>query len=184
MGLFGLFTFLVLLTTVDSNANASDYTTFTVPIPRSMSENDFARSIVDYWTPERMASARSKDEIVSKMTFRRRRAADATNDTRYSTPSVAPSASTNTTTQSRSTGTFSPPAPIGKVFFVMNGQDFLCSASTIYSTNRDSVLTAAHCVYDTSLKMWASKFIFVPQYSNNAKPYGSWTARYFAAMSG
>ena len=64
----------------------------------------------------------------------------------------------------------------GKVFFTLNGTDYVCSASTVRSANRDTVLTAGHCV-NNGPGEFATRFIFVPAYRDGQRPYGSWTAR-------
>jgi V8-like Glu-specific endopeptidase len=64
---------------------------------------------------------------------------------------------------------------IGKVFFTMNGRDFLCSAATIASANKDLVVTAGHCAHGKS--GWAENWIFVPGYRNGIGPAGGFTAR-------
>ena len=184
MGNIPVIVFLIMIETIVLSAKPSDIVSYAVPIPRSMSQDEFSQSIINYWTPERRALAQSKDEIVSKISFRRRRNAESTNDTLYFTPSVAPSITNDTEKLVRSTGTFTALPTVGKVFFTVNNDHFLCSASTISSTNGDSVITAGHCVYDTSSNKWPSNFIYIPQYANKAEPYSSWTARYLAAMEG
>jgi V8-like Glu-specific endopeptidase len=65
----------------------------------------------------------------------------------------------------------------GRVFLTMNGVDFVCSASTVRSRNRDLVITAGHCVKDGA-GAWAKNWTFVPGYGTaGTKPYGRWTAR-------
>ncbi|MFB4294325.1 serine protease [Nonomuraea sp. ATR24] len=65
----------------------------------------------------------------------------------------------------------------GRVFLTMSGVDFVCSASTVRSANRDVVLTAGHCVKDGT-GAWAQNWTFVPAYGTSGrKPYGQWTAR-------
>jgi V8-like Glu-specific endopeptidase len=70
----------------------------------------------------------------------------------------------------------------GKVFFSMGGDDYVCSGSTVASTNSDVVLTAAHCVKNGS-GTWAANWTFVPGYSDGDAPYGSYTARQFYVSS-
>lgn len=65
---------------------------------------------------------------------------------------------------------------IGKVFFTLNGRDFLCSAATIASTNKDLVVTAGHCAHNGK-DGWAENWIFVPGYRDGAGPAGGFTAR-------
>ncbi len=65
----------------------------------------------------------------------------------------------------------------GRVFLTMAGADFVCSASTVHSANRDLLVTAGHCVKDGK-GAWAENWTFVPGYGTGGhKPYGQWTAR-------
>ena len=77
-----------------------------------------------------------------------------------------------------------PPATTtGKVFFTThNGQNWVCSGSTVNSNGKDSVITAGHCVYgslggEVPNEGWHTNWIFVPGYHNGYAPYGVWTAR-------
>lgn len=65
---------------------------------------------------------------------------------------------------------------VGRVFFSMNGQDFLCSAATVRSTNRDLVVTSGHCAKNGS-GAWAENWVFVPAYRDGGGPHGGFTAR-------
>jgi V8-like Glu-specific endopeptidase len=65
----------------------------------------------------------------------------------------------------------------GKLFFKINGQDFICSASLI---KKGLVVTAAHCVMKFGSKAYYSDWQFVPGYRAEtlqpiAAPYGFWT---------
>ncbi len=62
---------------------------------------------------------------------------------------------------------------IGKVFFSLNGSNYVCSGSSI---GNKAVLTAGHCVSDGGKKKWATNWTFVPAYKNGNKPYGTWPA--------
>jgi hypothetical protein len=64
----------------------------------------------------------------------------------------------------------------GKVFFSLGGKDYVCSASTVTSANRDLVVTAGHCVKDGT-GAWSQNWIFVPGYRDGGGPYGGFTAR-------
>jgi V8-like Glu-specific endopeptidase len=81
-------------------------------------------------------------------------------------------------------GFYQPPATTtGKVFFsTHDGENWVCSASTVNSNGKDTVITAGHCVYgslggEVPNEGWHSNWIFVPDYSNGYAPYGVWTAR-------
>ncbi|WP_223167627.1 trypsin-like serine peptidase [Nonomuraea sp. SYSU D8015] len=65
----------------------------------------------------------------------------------------------------------------GRVFMTVGGADFVCSASTVRSANRDVVITAGHCVKDGT-GQWAANWTFVPGYGTRGQqPYGRYAAR-------
>ncbi|MEU4834979.1 hypothetical protein [Streptosporangium sp. NPDC023615] len=64
----------------------------------------------------------------------------------------------------------------GRVFLTIGGSDFVCSASSVRSANRDLVVTAGHCVKDGA-GAWADNWTFVPGYAQGRRPYGQYTAR-------
>jgi V8-like Glu-specific endopeptidase len=64
----------------------------------------------------------------------------------------------------------------GRVFLTLGGVDFVCSASSVRSGNRDLVVTAGHCVKDGT-GAWAENWTFVPGYDQGSQPYGRFTAR-------
>ncbi|MEV4188272.1 hypothetical protein AB0J28_43240, partial [Streptosporangium canum] len=64
----------------------------------------------------------------------------------------------------------------GRVFLTLGGLDFVCSASSVRSTNKDLVVTAGHCVKDGT-GAWADNWTFVPGYDRGRRPYGQFTAR-------
>lgn len=63
----------------------------------------------------------------------------------------------------------------GRAFFRLGGRDRVCSASTVRSRNRDTVVTAAHCL--AGRRRTATRWLFVPAYRDGGGPYGAWTAR-------
>ncbi|ROO83462.1 hypothetical protein EDD29_0965 [Actinocorallia herbida] len=68
---------------------------------------------------------------------------------------------------------------VGKVFFTMNGKDYLCSGASVRSASRDLVVTAGHCALGTG-GAWADNWIFVPGYREGGGPQGGFTARLMA----
>jgi hypothetical protein len=64
----------------------------------------------------------------------------------------------------------------GRVFFTMGGTAYACSGSAVASKNQDVVMTAAHCVSDGA-GHWATRWTFVPGYTDGREPYGSYPAR-------
>jgi V8-like Glu-specific endopeptidase len=68
-------------------------------------------------------------------------------------------------------------ATTGKVFFTIDGGDFVCSAGTVAGANRDLVVTAGHCAQDAT-GAWAQNWIYVPGYDGGRQPYGAFPARH------
>ena len=59
----------------------------------------------------------------------------------------------------------------GKVFFTMNGSNYVCSGSLINDgkTSIAVVITAGHCVWDNTTSTWATNWAFFPNYDSNNK---------------
>jgi hypothetical protein len=74
----------------------------------------------------------------------------------------------------------------GRVFWKVGGYYHTCSASVVSSKSTDLIVTAGHCVYDVSTKTWYNNnnWVFIPAYSNNNRPYGTWPARRFIIKQG
>ncbi|WP_061299903.1 trypsin-like serine peptidase [Herbidospora cretacea] len=131
----------------------------------------------NYWTQERMAKALPIGllEVVRKLTSgigpeerqgpqRRRQAA----------PARARQAAPTSSARWQSGGLVGRAA--GRVFLTMDGVDFVCSAGSVRSANRDVVVTAGHCVKDGT-GAWARNWVFVPAYDEGARPLGTFSAR-------
>jgi V8-like Glu-specific endopeptidase len=138
---------------------------------------ELRKSILRYWTPDRMINAvpplRSGPYPRPRRMTSHRSTGPARRATAATSTAPRPSAS--------SRGAAWPAAgrvrtTTGKVFFTMGGRDYLCSASTVASANRDTVVTAGHCVKDGT-GAWAENWIFVPGYRDGAGPYGGFPAR-------
>lgn len=162
-----------------------------------------ARQAVAYWTRARMLSARNGASVTSKsapgsrtasagVSGRAGRVAGALPDQAVKGVSVKLPANVNRgagpdygSVGSPWPGNFysAPATTTGKVFFTTrNGQNWVCSASTVNSNGKDSVITAGHCVYgslggEVPGEGWHTRWMFVPDYYNGYAPYGVWTAR-------
>jgi V8-like Glu-specific endopeptidase len=79
-------------------------------------------------------------------------------------------------------------AAVGKIFFTLGAQNYVCSGTLVASGPVDVVLTAAHCVTNAQqpghAAHWATNWVFVPGFSNGAMPYGEYTARQFFTAPG
>lgn len=98
-----------------------------------------AQDILDYWTPERKASAKP--------------AGDWTHDRPCALDSV-----TAATDPQRADTSQMPFQAGGKLFFVRGGEHYVASASVACSNSL--VLTAAHCVQDNDTGTLCDKFLF------------------------
>ncbi|MFO1152888.1 MAG: trypsin-like serine protease [Rhodospirillales bacterium] len=62
---------------------------------------------------------------------------------------------------------------VGKLTFNTPTGGASCSATSISGNN---IVTAAHCVYDSTNNVFYSNWVFSPAYRNGASPYGTFTA--------
>lgn len=63
---------------------------------------------------------------------------------------------------------------VGRLSFRLpNGNTSYCSGTSI---SGNIMLTAAHCLYDTTNNIWFSNWVFTPAYRNGNAPYGSFPA--------
>ncbi|WP_233190611.1 MULTISPECIES: serine protease [unclassified Brachybacterium] len=135
-----------------------------------------------YWTPERMEAAIPADELVAD-------AAPADGAVETSATTTIPGAQASPKAQGGNgkdlknedgwPGEDDPIATgdtdhIGKVFFTVNGQDYVCSGNSVASTNGNTVSTAGHCTNEAGT--WASNWAFAPGYDHGETPHGLWTA--------
>lgn len=66
---------------------------------------------------------------------------------------------------------------VGKVFFQLDGRNYVCSGNSVGAGNGSVVATAGHCVHGGGEgESFASRWVFVPAYHEGAAPYGLWTA--------
>lgn len=137
--------------------------------------------VVDYWTPERMRSAKDASVLVAGGRAGDGRVASGT-------PTVVPAAQpvakgkpgggggeTGAVTGAPWTSGGQVVSTTGKVFFSIGSSNYVCSGSAVSSGNESLVLSAGHCVADNGT--YVTNFAFVPAYDDGARPYGTWTAR-------
>src|SRR6202000_1174704 len=77
---------------------------------------------------------------------------------------------------------------VGKIFFTLDNEDYVCSGTLVGGANPDVVLTAAHCGSGAPEKNgateWATNWMFVPNYADGLMPYGEYTANKFFVAPG
>lgn len=129
----------------------------------AVSAADEHRRIVEFWTPERRASAQPRDLVLR--------------------PNARPGGGggggggSTTVTGATWTGGGSVTVTTGKVFFTLGSSRYTCSASAVGGGAGNLVLTAGHCVHDGNGGAFATNWIFYPGWDGAPKPaLGSWTA--------
>lgn len=141
-------------------------------------------AVLNFWTPQRMATATPLDVGVSSAVANRSPAASATRPLQIGSRPTGPIASRTPS------GASTPltPAPItnfppinGKLFFVEGGTNlsFVCSASAINSPSKREIITAAHCAHTGKGGSFSSNVMFAPGYdgrSTPSDPYGKFQA--------
>ncbi|GAA3748997.1 V8-like Glu-specific endopeptidase [Spinactinospora alkalitolerans] len=137
------------------------------------------RDVLAYWTAERMAAAEpigpSLDEAPDARPLTAAQEADSPASPGHG-GTEHQAAPRSGSTGKRWTGGGKVTRTTGRVFLTMNGRDFTCSASVIPAENKDTVITAGHCLKDGT-GPWARNWVFVPGYDDGDRPYGDYTAR-------
>ena len=151
---------------------------------------DPQRALELYWTPERMAAAKSADNGLPALP-----ASPAGQLTsvlgKIEVAAGAPRAATGAAGKQRSgagvqagsTGTSWPyrhdwtALTNGKVFYTQNGQDgWGCSAVVVTTESASTVFTAGHCVHSgPGGSGWHQNWVFIPDYYNGDRPLGTWS---------
>lgn len=132
----------------------------------------------NYWTADRMEAATPADELIE--------GSDAPDGQVESSatvtiPSVEGTAGPDAAPQEQTAAADGEQAAaavgtdhVGKVFFTVGGQDYVCSGNSVASANGSTVSTAGHCVNEAGT--WASNWVFAPGYDHGETPYGLWSA--------
>jgi V8-like Glu-specific endopeptidase len=62
---------------------------------------------------------------------------------------------------------------IGRLSFKTSGGTSYCSGTAV---SGNVMVTAAHCIYDSTNNVWYNSWVFTPAYRNGSAPYGSFAA--------
>ncbi|MFJ6002812.1 trypsin-like serine peptidase [Arthrobacter sp. NPDC092385] len=135
----------------------------------SHAQDESQAALDAYWTEDRMRGAKPANTINSGWAAEGRSIMPKAGQESITKAPREPVVEARATAQA-------PVSRIGKVFFTMDGQNYVCSGNSVQSGNQSTVATAGHCTHDLA-SGWATNFVFVPAYSNGAAPYGKWTAR-------
>jgi V8-like Glu-specific endopeptidase len=148
-----------------------------------------AEQASNYWTPERMRTAKSADTLVEKAGATSSGIAPQPTGKSWSVPPAAPTAANAARPQAKADGDMganvAASATVGKVFFYnpVDGLNYVCSAGTVNSGSKLLVMSAGHCVHGGRGGQWMQNWVFVPLYNYGAEPYGRWSAKYFTAFN-
>ena len=159
---------------------SSDNVIVSVIRPRLFSSKEHDENLSRFWTPEKCAGAKSMDIILSSS--HNRTTSDKHNVSIGSPSRIQGSIAVNNRRAIRAiTRKGQQVSTTGKVFWEAGSYEYTCSASVVSSTSLDLLVTAAHCVYDTETQTWFNnnKWVFIPDFSNNARPFKVWPARNF-----
>lgn len=131
-----------------------------------------------YWTPERMEAATPADELVTENDAPD---GEVESSATVSVPSAASDPQAETTPRTGDQPEAEPGQQpdagaehVGKVFFTVGGDDYVCSANAVASDNDSTVSTAGHCVNEGGT--WATNWVFAPGYEQGQTPHGLWSA--------
>ena len=137
-------------------------------------------SALTYWTPERMAGAQEMGGVAdqSEVAAVQLQAGEglawrgATRQRIGTTaPAPVPQAAAVKGNAWAKGGKVS--RTVGKVYFTLPSGDYTCTATSVDSANKSTVVTAGHCVYQQG--RYATKWVFVPGQTPTKEPYGRWT---------
>ena len=143
--------------------------TIVAPTEARQPERTRHQEIVAHWTTARMAAATPRDfEFDSSRGF---------------VPRALPGGGGGTTGASWNGGGAIKERS-GKVYFEMGGAAYVCSGAVATDTRTDVslVLTAAHCAYDETGDVFATSWLFIPDFDQSPTftcsqtQYGCWTA--------
>jgi V8-like Glu-specific endopeptidase len=126
----------------------------------------------DYWTAERMQAATPGDALVRDNVAAESQAGGSAPASGAPAEVQAQSADSQMTTAAAQVA---PIDHIGKVFFTLQGTDYVCSGNAVSAVNENTIATAGHCL-NAGPGAYASRLTFVPAYENGAAPFGQWDA--------
>jgi V8-like Glu-specific endopeptidase len=205
---------LLLGTSVASSAGSRGPVIKSAPLPTSVpsgvtvgASRQTPAQVESYWTPQRMASAKSLDMTMSRTAARAPVAGPVTGAPgtapAYMPANLRPNGPTNPSQGLNRAGasptnqcyqcfipytryfyyaryrTF-PVSTVGKLFFTIGSGTYVCSASTNYI---DTVMTAGHCVYTPGTGFNGNE-LFCPSYNAGVNPaVGCWAANFLVTST-
>jgi hypothetical protein len=130
-----------------------------------------AAGTAGYWTDNRMRRAEQADDLAAIRASQRAQATAPPATRRLAAAVPPPVTRARPWPLGRLVG-----RAVGRVFFTLGSHDYACTGTAVVSRNRDTVVTAGHCV-SAGPGPYARNWIFVPGYRDGSRPFGTWSAR-------
>ncbi|WP_214109229.1 trypsin-like serine peptidase [Acrocarpospora catenulata] len=133
------------------------------------------REVRAFWTPERMSQARPIDLPAGAAEFGAAQPSTEASHAPILVPGREPARKPGPPTAAADLAQLATPT-VGRLFLQWSdGSTGSCSASTVPSPHRNLILTAGHCVYKHSKRIWIKHGFYDPYFRYGADPYyGSW----------
>lgn len=120
----------------------------------------------EYWTEERMASARPGSDLLAGV-----QAPNPLLDDLLGALSPTPRRGSADLVSNPEQAPF---RTHGKVFLTLDGVDYVCSATVVRARTKRLVVSAGHCVF--GFGQFATNWMFIPGKDGADEPYGRWIA--------
>lgn len=159
------------------------------PVPgiSQFKSNESPKSLLDFWTPKRLAEATPKQlPTFSEQAGKPSYSADSSGPGLSGEPALptlgGSSDSSGAEAQAKAAQGdnawvwkkhgVAPARTVGLLAFIgADGKQYSCSGTVITAKNRSTVWTAGHCVFEHG---WDQKAVFVPDYHDGQTPLGVW----------
>ena len=158
--------------------------------PKHMTSDEHVQSMINLWTEEKFHLAKSPwelyPELFNSTEIAYRQVYDLNFNENSPTRVVEPISSSVDVNMKVAASGYARPTT-GKVFWYLGNNHYgMRSASVITSDNKDLLVTAAHCIFDSSRGGFLinHQWVFVPGYNNGQRPHGTFPARMMTAFTG
>ena len=158
--------------------------------PKQMTSEEHVQSVIDFWTEEKFHQAKSPWDLYPDMfnssEIARRRLDDSQFDENSPPFAVNPVLGLTDLNLKAAAGGYGRPTT-GKVFWSLGNNYYgMCSASVVASNNKDLLVTAGHCIFDSSRGGFLvnHNWVFVPGYNNGQRPHGTFPVRSMTTFNG
>ena len=185
-------------TTARTATAASTLSTVVSHAPAARQVPSAERTLVKGLDMAKVARTSKPAPLPANVPLAKNQRVDGPGGARFSVPGTAPRALSPTTRLTPRAGatvatsndgalwpganTSNPNTQIGKLYFDTDPSPSVtrwswCTGTVINSENKSLVLTAGHCVWDTTNRRWYTNAVFYPGYESGKTPNGGWPVR-------